>query len=110
VSKNNPETLRLDIYMNVQTTGNVAEWMPELMADISNKSGIILTPQQDPEGLTWHSWKPMFDYEGAWTGHITIQLTCKEEVKAISQTIKNTSLEIQGHISQITSTSLFIDT
>jgi hypothetical protein len=110
VSKNNPETLRLDIYMNVQTTGNVAEWMPELMADISNKSGIILTPQQDPEGLTWHSWKPMFDYEGAWTGHITIQLTCKEEVKTISQTIKNTSLEIQGHISQITSTSLFIDT
>ena len=58
-STNNPETLRVNITTNLTATGNLDEWLPKLMDDLST-----LHPHLEPEGLDWHAWRPLYSYEG----------------------------------------------
>ena len=108
-NKSNPETLRVNITANVDATGNLEEWLPKLISEISTRSNIPLQPQVDPDGLNWHSWKPLFNFEGSWTGNVIVQLESKEEMTNLAKAIKGTTLNIHGHTTALRISSPFVD-
>jgi hypothetical protein len=108
-NKSNPETLRVNITANVDATGNLEEWLPKLISEISTRSNIPLQPQVDPDGLNWHSWKPLFNFEGSWTGNVIVQLESKEEMTNLAKAIKGTTLNIHGHTTPLRISSPFVD-
>ena len=79
------------------------------MATISSKTGIPLHPHNDTQGLPWHHYKPVMDYEGGWARQIIIQLTSRDELTTIHRFTSGAGLVINGHTAALRCSSDFVE-
>jgi hypothetical protein len=104
-----PETLRATITTQVDVEGDLKTWLPTFMQCISSQSGVQLVQHEGEEGLPANHWKPIYSYEGGWTGKIVVQLAEHGQLTALHRATSDTALNIHGHYASLRCVSKFVD-
>ena len=104
-------TWRVTLRIELGTTGQSDIWLPDCLEDIARRSGLTLRQALHDRATDIHEWRPILNYEGAWTGGVTIQLASEGEVRTLHHAAHGQGIQVQqcSAIVEITSTYVVLD-
>ena len=104
-------TWRVTLRIELGTTGQSDIWLPDCLEEIARRSGLTLRQALHDRATDIHEWRPILNYEGAWTGGVTIQLASEGEVRTLHHAAHGQGIQVQqcSAIVEITSAYVVLD-
>jgi hypothetical protein len=102
---------RVTLCIELGTSGQWDIWLPECLNEIARRSGLTLRQTAHERATDIHEWRPIRNYEGAWTGRVTIQLASEGEVRTLHRAAHGQGIQVQqcSAIIEISSAYVVLD-